>query len=66
MLNDGVSFSLEKEKNTKRYTINCGNYIDINLSSPSYYGKKRYSKGNYGVGTQIYNSARNGGKNVKN
>lgn len=62
MLKDGVSLIYEKEKNLKRYTISCGNYIDINLSNPSYYGRGRYGRGAYGIGTEIYNSARVGGR----
>lgn len=60
-INNGVSLIYEKEKNIKRFTLTCGNYIDINLSNPSEYGKGRYGRGLYGNGTQIWNSARRGG-----
>lgn len=57
---DGVSFSFEKERNTKKVSISCGNYIDIKLSSQGLYGKGWYGKGLYGEGTWITNSSRRG------
>ena len=60
-INNGVSLIFEKERNTKKFTLTCGNYIDVNLSNPSKYGKGRYGRGLYGKGTQIWNSARIGG-----
>ncbi len=59
-IDDGISFIYDKEKNTKKYNINCGNYIEINLSRPSLYGKKRYGRGYYGDGTTVQNSSRQG------
>lgn len=61
-INNGVSLIYEKEKNVKRFTLTCGNYIDVNLSNPLEYGKGRYGRGLYGNGTQIWNSARRGEK----
>lgn len=60
-INNGVSLIFEKERNVKRFTLTCGNYIDVNLSNPLAYGKGRYGRGLYGNGTQIWNSARRGG-----
>lgn len=57
-LDNGVSLSFEKEKNLERLSIPCGNYIDIQISDPSIYGKGKYGKGQYGSGAWIYNSAR--------
>lgn len=61
-INDGVSAIFTKERNSKKYKIDCGNYIDINLYNSSFYGLKRYGRGQYGDGTLIYNSARRGAK----
>lgn len=58
---NGISLIYEKEKNYKKVTLTCGNYIDINLSNPSEYGMGRYGRGQYGTGTQIFNSSRRGG-----
>lgn len=61
---DGVSPIYTKERNSKKYKISCGNYIDINLHNASLYGMKRYGRGQYGEGTLIYNSARKGGSKI--
>lgn len=58
---NGISLIYEKEKNYKKVTLTCGNYIDINVSNPSEYGMGRYGRGQYGTGTQIFNSSRRGG-----
>lgn len=58
---NGISLIYEKEKNYKKVTLTCGNYIDINVSNPSEYGMGRYGRGRYGTGTQIFNSSRRGG-----
>lgn len=59
-INNGVSLIFAKEKNTKTFTVNCGNYIDIKLSDPSEYGMGKYGRGQYGDGTWIINSSRRG------
>lgn len=60
-LDDSISLIYEKEKNKKKFNVLAGNYIDINLSTPSYYGLDKYGTGNYGIGKQIFNSSRRGG-----
>lgn len=55
---NGVSLILEKAKNTKKFNLSCGNYIDLSMSSPSVYGKDRYSRGLYSSGVWINNSHR--------
>lgn len=59
-IDNGVSFVFDKAKNTKKFTLSCGNYIDINVSNPSIYGKGKYGKGLYGSGTFVTNSHRRG------
>lgn len=59
-IDNGVSFVFDKAKNTKKFTLSCGNYIDIKVSNPSVYGKGKYGKGLYGSGTFVTNSHRRG------
>lgn len=55
-VNNGVSLIFDKSKNSKKFTLSCGNYIDIKVGEPSVYGEGRYGKGLYGTNTYIYNS----------
>lgn len=57
---NGVSLVLEKAKNTKKFTLSCGNYIDINMSNPREYGEGRYGREIYSSGVWIHNSHRRG------
>lgn len=59
-IDNGVSIIYDKAKNHKKFTISCGNYIDIKSSRESLYGTDRYGKGYYGGGDYIYNSHRIG------
>ena len=59
-IENGVSINLEKEKNLKRTTVDCGNYIDILSSYAEAYGTGRYGVGSYG-GMRIVNSHRTKG-----
>ncbi|MGL5985252.1 MAG: hypothetical protein ACRCZ1_08435, partial [Cetobacterium sp.] len=61
IIDNGVGIVLEKEKNTKKFTLSCGNYIDINMSGEDGYGKKRYGRSIYGSGIWVYNSHKIGG-----
>ncbi|MGL5962312.1 MAG: hypothetical protein ACRCZ0_10245 [Cetobacterium sp.] len=56
-IDNGLSISLEKEKNQKRFNVSCGNYIDIETSTKTY-GYGDYGKGKYGGSTSVINSAR--------
>lgn len=56
-IENGTSINLEKEKNLKRTTVDCGNYIDIISSYTEAYGTGRYGTGVYG-GMRIINSHR--------
>lgn len=58
---DSISLTYEKSLNKKKFSVSCGNYIDITLSNPSYYGLDRYGRGTYSEGRQVFNSARRGG-----
>lgn len=54
-----VSLNFEKEKNTKKTTLSCSNYIDIRTSQPSVYSKGKYGKMSYSSGDiWILNSSR--------
>ena len=57
-VDNGISLVFEKAKNTKKFTISCGNYIDILTAVPSYYGVDRYGRLQYGSGTYVLNSHR--------
>lgn len=59
-IENGTSINLEKEKNLKRTTVDCGNYIDILSSFAEAYGSGRYGVGPYG-GMRIVNSHRTKG-----
>lgn len=62
LFDNGVSLNYQKEKNTRKLSISCGNYIDINMSNSNAYGEDKYGKGQYGTGTWVTNSARRGEK----
>lgn len=57
---NGVSLILEKSKNTKKFNLSCGNYIDMQHSEPSIYSNGRYSKGLYSSDMWVYNSHKKG------
>ncbi|MGL6098478.1 MAG: hypothetical protein ACRC0G_02515 [Fusobacteriaceae bacterium] len=58
---NGVSLILEKAKNMKKLSLSCGNYIDINIATPSAYGRDEYGRRLYGNGAiLVYNSHRKG------
>ncbi|MGL6167450.1 MAG: hypothetical protein ACRC0Y_04085 [Fusobacteriaceae bacterium] len=58
-IDNGVTMVYDKSKNTKKFTISCGNYIDIKIGKPSEYGKERYSRDSYSSSnTWIINSHR--------
>lgn len=59
-VSDGVGLAYDKNKNTKKFNIECGNYIDIYKAEPHPYNKGKYGKYKYGGG-DIYldNSHRN-------
>lgn len=57
-VDNGISLIFEKAKNTKKFTISCGNYIDILNAHPSAYGMDRYGRLQYGSGTYVLNSHR--------
>lgn len=59
-IDNGISLIYDKAKNTKKFNLSCGNYIDIKSVSPSLYGKGKYGKGQYGSGTYVVNSHRRG------
>ncbi|MGL6131806.1 MAG: hypothetical protein ACRCZ9_09365 [Fusobacteriaceae bacterium] len=60
-LDNGVSLILEKSKNTKKFTLSCGNYIDIGFAEPAEYGMDKYGRRIYGSGREmVYNSHRKG------
>lgn len=59
-VDNGISQIFEKAKNTKKFTISCGNYIDIFTANPSIYGEGKYGRGQYGSGTYVLNSHRLG------
>lgn len=59
-INNGITLVFDKSRNTKKFTLSCGNYIDIKVELPSAYGKGKYGKGLYGSNTFIYNSHRVG------
>lgn len=55
-IDNGISIVFDKSKNTKKFNLSCGNYIDIKIGEPSAYGAGKYGKGLYGTNTYIYNS----------
>ncbi|MGL6185539.1 MAG: hypothetical protein ACRC1T_09205 [Clostridium chrysemydis] len=57
---NGTSLILEKSKNTKKFNLSCGNYIDIEMSSSSKYGEGRYGRKLYGSNIWVINSHRKG------
>lgn len=57
-IDSGVSLIFQREKNTKKFTISCGNYIEITSSEQSKYGMGEYGEGKYGGELSIYNSFR--------
>jgi hypothetical protein len=61
IISDNVNIIYDKNKNTKSFTIYCGNYIDINNGSTKIYGDGKYGTGGYGGDKTIKNSSRLGG-----
>lgn len=57
---NGTSLILEKSKNTKKFNLSCGNYIDIELDKSSNYGEGRYGRKLYGTNVWVINSHKKG------
>ncbi|MGL6024875.1 MAG: hypothetical protein ACRC0F_09670 [Cetobacterium sp.] len=57
----GGSIIYNKDKNTRKVSLYCGNYVDIVRDSSREYGSDEYSDGNYSGGLSIYNSHKKGG-----
>lgn len=60
-ISNDISIVYSKDKNTKTFSIHCGNYIDINTGEERAYGKGVYGKGIYGGNMTVRNSSRLGG-----
>lgn len=60
VVSDNVNIVYDKNKNTKTFTIYCGNYIDINKGKDRPYGEGQYGRGRYGGEKIVKNSARLG------
>ncbi|MGL6101211.1 MAG: hypothetical protein ACRCZ9_11705 [Fusobacteriaceae bacterium] len=57
----GGSIMYNKEKNTRKVSLHCGNYVDIVRDFTKEYGSDEYSEGVYGGGLSVYNSHRKSG-----
>lgn len=60
VLSDNMNIIYNQNKNTKSFSIYCGNYIDIKLGLDKPYGRGFYGRGKYGGGKSVRNSARLG------
>lgn len=61
-MDKGINLSYEKEGNTRKYSLDCGNRIEVTVHGElGAYGEGYYGKGLYGTNTSVINSSHIGG-----